>query len=327
MSHRPALRASLSADLGELSPDPSIEASIRDVLTGYMTSKLPARRFAVVRPFALEVVLATDPPTEASAKARMRDASALASWCLDVGIPLEIEKVFDESTVERYIAQELRAATPAQQRTYASNLRKIARIVAPRLQRPRPVPSPRPSSKRPYSELEVDQLIRLAEAQPTEQWRRRLLALLFLGFGAGLRNGEYQNVAGDRDVVSRGGTTLLTVVTTGRTVPMLEPFGSRLHEIALDCPEAYLLGGDEESDRRNVVGRLIYAVRGGADLPRIQVGRLRATWLSHHIRELGIDALVAAAGVTDTHSIFDLVKYLPPPDLGRLIHYLEGPFP
>jgi hypothetical protein len=53
---------------------------------------------------------------------------------------------------------------------------------------------------------------------------------------------------------------------------------------------------------------------GGVDLGRLDVGRLRATWLATHLERLGLRALFAAAGITCSQRLGDLARQLPAPD-------------
>ncbi len=57
---------------------------------------------------------------------------------------------------------------------------------------------------------------------------------------------------------------------------------------------------------------VLLAAFGG--LARLDVGRLRATWLAEHLGRLGLTALLAAAGVRCSQRLGDLAAILPTPD-------------
>ena len=65
--------------------------------------------------------------------------------------------------------------------------------------------------------------------------------------------------------------------------------------------------------RRNVISTLLGQLTGGDDLGRLDVGRLRSTWLAEHLRRLGLAALFQAAGVVCSQRLGDLAARLPPP--------------
>lgn len=290
----------------------------------YVSSRLPADVFAAVRPFATAAAHALELDSVTKAKNAVRDITRLAAWCLEVGIPLERGRVFDPDTVERFVEDGLADASEAVRRTYRPNLRRYARILEPRMQPPVPERLPRPRSPDPYSDAEVHGLLRLADNQYTALRRRRTTALLCLGLGAGLQSGEYQHVRSD-DVACQGGNVLVDVRGRyRRTVPLLEPFGHRLFVVSIRTPDEFLLGGDPCGDRRNAVWNVTSGIAGAGDLPRIEVGRMRAWWLSYHLRHLGLDALLAGAGLTGSQAIFDLVARLPRASDDAIVARLSG---
>lgn len=297
-------------------------SSILEAVDEYVSRSLSAEQFAHVRDFAREVVLSIDHANTKSAANAMRDVSWLAAWCDSVAIPLEVQFVFDPDTITRYIDDGCRDLTDTARRTYRGNLRRIAREVAPWIH-PRPDNKyPRWTLKRPYTDAEVDGFLRLMTNQPKEDLRRRLEALLSLGLGAGLKPGEYQHVR-PADLTFDYGVLCVGVGSPRRVIPVREPFDARLEVLARSCPDTYLLGDRGGSDRRNAVNNIIRRIQGGGNLPPLTIGALRATWLAAYFKSLGVDALMAAAGVTETHGFTDLARNLPTPDLARIASVLR----
>jgi integrase len=299
-------------------------ASIRQAVDAYVSRTIDPELFARVRPFALRVISPLEFASVHSAKNSMKEIVALCAWCVEVGIPLETRRVFDPDTIERFIEDGLSDASDAQRRKYRPDLRRLARRIEPKLQPAEPERQKRFVAKPPYSPTEVRGLLQLAEYQQTATRRNRLLALLYLGLGAGLQPGEYQHVHDD-DVVTRSGIVHVTVGgRNARSVPVLEPYGRQLMRLSIRNAGEYLLGGIEDSDRRNSVERALRDLKGGAHLPQIELGRLRNTWLRHHISSTGLDVLLTAAGVVDSKSIFDLVRGLPRASDQRITQLLKG---
>lgn len=294
------------------------------VVDAYVSRRVSRDVHAEIKPFVAQAVLAANPTTTASAKNLLRDVTGLAAWCLKVGLALENRVVFDPDTVERYIEERRRDASDAAVRAYRPNLRRVARAVAPELQPPRIPRDPRANSKAPYSPAEVGEYLRLAANQPSPLHRRRLLALLYLGLGAGLQPGEYQHVRPEHVAQTRSDVVVHVVGRHARVVPILAPYGEKLLGLVEQTNETFLLGGDPDGDRRNTVSRLLHNVRGGSRLPTLETGRLRATWLTHHIRSIGLDALLVATGIERSHTIFDLVAFLQEPSEARVSQVLRG---
>jgi len=71
-------------------------------------------------------------------------------------------------------------------------------------------------------------------------------------------------------------------------------------------------------EERNVTSNLIATLDVGR-LDRLEIPRLRATWLAEHIRRLGLDALVTAAGLTSSSRLVELAVTLGAPDIAQLV--------
>ena len=65
------------------------------------------------------------------------------------------------------------------------------------------------------------------------------------------------------------------------------------------------------------------SLAGGADHPRLEIARLRATWLSEVAEAIGLRAFMEAAGITCSQRIGDLVARRAPPDEGRAVALLS----
>jgi hypothetical protein len=68
--------------------------------------------------------------------------------------------------------------------------------------------------------------------------------------------------------------------------------------------------GGFSAQRRNVTADLKASVAGGADLPALDTGRLRATWLVEAAGAIGLRAFMDAAGITCSQRLGDLVATL-----------------
>ena len=125
------------------------------------------------------------------------------------------------------------------------------------------------------------------------------------------------------DVARRSGGVVVEVRAgrRPRTVPVLAPYRARLLDAVTWAGGRFLIGGTSPS-RRNVTPPLTSALSDGADLPRLEIARLRATWLTEVAETIGLRAFMDAAGITCSQRLGDLVACLPQPDEARAVALL-----
>jgi integrase len=288
------------------------------VIAGYAPRSLSPPAAA----FARAVVAHAQPGTRARAKALLFAAGRLAGFGERVGLELSAGVLLHPSVIERFIVQGTGTVSPATRRTLRTNLRALARAVEPYPQ-PAPVPLPRERAKAAYSEAEIAGYLALARAQSTVSRRMRATALVCLGAGAGLIGSELRHLRGE-DVLWRSGG-LLVVVGGGRarSVPVLARFHEPLRAAAAFAADGYLLGGSAPQ-RRNLSDALTVVLCTDAGLPRLEAGRLRATWLVACAELIGLPAFMHAAGITCSQRLGDLVSQLTAVEEQEAVRLLGG---
>jgi hypothetical protein len=106
-----------------------------------------------------------------------------------------------------------------------------------------------------------------------------------------------------------------------RTVPVLARYHARLLAAAQSAGTELICGGADPG-RQNLTNPLITALDGGTGLPRLDTSRLRATWLAGCAELLGLATFMAAAGISCSQRLGDLVTRLEPAgetDAARLL--------
>ena len=93
--------------------------------------------------------------------------------------------------------------------------------------------------------------------------------------------------------------------------PVLSRYHDRLLAAARFAGTAPVCGGAEHG-RRNLTGRLTASLDGGGGLPKLDTSRLRATWLADCGQLLGLATFMAAAGISCSQRLGDLVSGLQP---------------
>ena len=255
-------------------------------------------------------------------KSLLWSCAKLASFAESVGLELTEEMVFTESVIERFVAVGCGEFSPATRRTLRTNLRFVAACLE-RCGGPLPASLPRERSKTPYSDSEIDGYLAMCDTQPTVARQSRASGLICLGAGAGLVGVDLRGVRG-QDVTSRHGGVVVEVSgPRRRSVPLLARFAERALAAASFSSEDFIVGG-VDLKRRNVTSRLIASMSGGGDLPRLEIPRLRATWLETVATLIGLPTFMAAAGVSCSQRLGDVVSRIAPLDEKDAVCLLGG---
>jgi integrase len=271
--------------------------------------------------FARAAVTGAEPGGRERAKNLLWAAARLAGWAIPLGLDAVPEVLLHPSVTERFT----RAApglSAVARRTLRTNLRFIGRRVVPQFY-PADVPLPRERAKAPYRPAEIAGYLALAAGQPTAARRMRAAGLVCLGAGAGLIRGDLRDVRG-ADVARRcGGVVVAVRGQRPRTVPVLARYHQPLLTAAAFAGEGLITGG-EDAGRRNLTTPLVSSLAGGTGLPRLDTSRLRATWLRDCARLLGLATFMAAAGISCSQRLGDLIAGLPPGDEAAAVALLGG---
>ena len=271
--------------------------------------------------FARAVVMAAAPPSKARANALLWAAARLAGFAVPLGLEAVPEVLLHPSVIERFAAHGP-GLSPAGRRTVRTNLRFVARAVVPALA-PADVPLPRERAKAPYSPAQIAGFLALADAQPTVARRMRAAALVCLGAGAGLAGADLRAARGT-DVTCRSGGVIVEVHgARPRTVPVLARYHQRLLAAAAFAGTGLVIGGTNPA-RMNVTTPLTGALSGGTGLPRLQISRLRSTWLAQTAAMLGLATFMHAAGITCSQRLGDIIAALEPGDEPDAVALLGG---
>ena len=293
-------------------------ARAAELIAGYWPPSLPE---AAAR-FARLTVTTCAPRDPERAKALLFACGKLGAFASAAGLELVPEVCLHPSVIERFIVTAGRELSAPTRRTLRTNLRYAARRAGPQLG-PAPVPLPRERAKSPYSDAEIAAYLALADAQPTLARRMRAAALICLGAGAGLTGADLRGVRG-RDIACRSGGVLIEVSGRApRVVPVLSRYQDLLLASAAFAGTAMVTGG-RDPGRRNVTTPLICSLAGGIDLPRLDTGRLRATWLRDCAEHLGLATFMHAAGITCSQRLGDLIATLDPAGEAQAVELLGG---
>lgn len=258
--------------------------------------------------FARQTVRAISPSSVARAKSLLWACMRLGRFGLSVGLETTPAVLLHPSTIERFVLLGAHDVSPAARRTLRTNLRFVA---AHHDGRPAPARLPRERAKAPYTDAEMAGYLAVADAQLSFERRMRAQGLICLGAGAGLMGADLRRVRG-RDVISRSGGLIVEVRgPRARAVPVLETYQDRLVASAAHAGDTWVIGGSDP-DRHNVTTPLIASLSGTGGLPRLETQRLRSTWLAAMAQRIGLATFMAAAGITCSQRLGDIIATLTP---------------
>jgi hypothetical protein len=289
-------------------------------VAGYIAGWGPPSVTPAGAAFAREAVARARPAGRERAKNLLWAAGRLADWAIGLGLEPVPETLLHPSAIERFAAH-APGLTGVTRRTLRTNLRFIARRAVPGLHPP-DAALPRERAKAPYSQAEIAGYLGLAAAQPTAGRRARAAALICLGAGAGLTGADLRGALGT-DVARRSGGVVVDVRggPRQRAVPVLARYHEPLLEAAAWARARPMCGGRDPA-RRNVTAPLIASLAGGTGLPRLEVPRLRVTWLAECAELIGLPAFLAAAGITCSQRLGDITAGLDPGTEGDAVALL-----
>ena len=257
--------------------------------------------------FARAVVGQMEVNERQRAKALLYAVGQLGRFCQSVGLALEASLLGNDAVLERFVAGGCGAFADGTVRTLRANLRFVATAVS--APRPKPASIARQHAKPGYTDHELAAYLALADTQPTLARRARASGLIALGAGAGLLGVDLRTVRGT-DVVQRSGGVLVEVKgPRARVVPVHGSLAPRALVAARHAAGDFVIGG-KEPNRRNVTTPLIASLCGGADLPRLELSRLRATWLALVASRIGLATFLYAAGITCSQHLGDVTEGL-----------------
>ena len=279
--------------------------AVAHAISGWRSDALGERGQALAR----ELVAAAAPESAARARAFLFAAAKLAAFGESVGLELSARGAA-APVGDRAVHRSGRGRALASHPPHAQDKPAGARPRARALSAACAGAAAAGASKSPYGDSEIAGFLAVAAAQRTVARRMRATALICLGAGAGMVGSELRYLRGE-DVVQRSGGLLVVLGgRRARTVPVLARFHQPLGQAAAFASSGYLLGG-AAADRRNLSDALCRALSADRSLPRLEAGRLRATWLVACAERIGLGAFMQAAGIRCSQRLGDLATQLP----------------
>lgn len=294
---------------------PARQNDIAAVIDGYVPGGVDAAVWHTVGDEVRRWVRAANPGHRRRALQLLYASAHLAAWCSARRVPAVAASALRDTSIEQFCAwaerQDRFSATTRS--TIRARLRHVAAANAVPGNRPAPPALPRGRIRPPYTAAQIRSYLQLARTQRDPDRRRRLTGLVTAGAGAGCAPEDFRNLRGGD--ITREGSTVWVRVTGNRPrrVPVIAALADPLMWAAQRSGDRLLVGGIKPN-RRSVTTTLLHRIDGGLDLPALEPGRLRSTWLAYHlVAGVRLDVVMAAAGLSTPTTIVDLVALLPAP--------------
>jgi hypothetical protein len=269
----------------------------------------PREHREAVRVAVVEVCgRATHITGRASFVKRMSDVSALATWAATNGRSTQWRDLMDHRVIHDYGRESHDGVTEQSLIGRVGRLRALASKVHPSPAAPPAIPAgARTRLKPPYTSREDAALLRMARGQARPERTRKLLLLIGLARGAGASSADLRIVE-VTDIVDHGRHGIDVALGTGdsrRVVPVRRTYEAVVREGLKDATQTGLLFGQGGKNAINeVVGS---AVVLSSDVPRLEVGRLRTTWIAELMHlPIPLSTLMTAAGLQGARTFADI---------------------
>ena len=272
--------------------------------------------------FARAVVIRAAPGGRDRAKNLLWAAGKLAGYGIGLGLEPVPEVLLHPSVIERFTAH-APGLTGVTRRTLRTNLRFIARAVAPAL-----APGGRAAAPRAgQGPLQPGADRRLPGAGGRAAHRRAADAGSRAGLPRGRRRADPRRPA--RRARHRHHPPVGRGHRRGRAAPRPRavPVLARYHEpllAAAGFAGEHLVTGGTSPQRHNITNPLTCSLAGGSGLPRLEGSRLRATWLAEVAELLGLATFMHAAGITCSQRLGDIIATLQPGSDADAVALLGG---
>lgn len=303
---------------------PATAEEIARAIRTYEPSEVPEHTWTLIRPLVREVTTKAAPTTFSGAYSVLRACTLFLVWCVEQGEPLDIEALFNEATVEHFVATGMSDLQSHSRNSYRAALRRAGRAAtryAP--WSPAPVALGRSSLRPPYQPREVEWLWEIALHQPSMGRRRAARALMALGYGAGLSLAEIVTLPGRQIQVTESGVQVEVTGARPRIVPALPEAHAALLDMRRDHPDSSVLADVRPSRTAgaNVISNLVVPEAA----PRFDSVRLRTTWMvTLLIRGARLSEVTSLAGITSTKNFQDIIDFVPRRSLEEIAAVLAG---
>jgi hypothetical protein len=224
---------------------------------------------------------------------------------------LEIRDLFIPDQIRFLVDVTHNSLTYGARKQLRFRLIRAGRLLNPGAWPVNPEPIPRTDVKDPYTAAE-EQAFRTAAEFMSPATRLSSIAIVALGFGAGLDGRWTKFVRGTHIVTEPDGLWVRLVADGDRLVPVRDRYVDDLTDIAEQTGDGLVLGGERVHRNRASWTTDRIVVDG---IGKLNSARMRSTWFVA-LMNAGVDvrAIQEYAGFTTLRTLQEVLRFVDPPD-------------
>lgn len=299
----------MEAIQAELASPAVLSEEAERLIDGYTSPTLPAVHAQAVKAFMRVVIAASSLTGAESIRKYLTHLKEIALHAIEMGLPLTIESVMTATVIDDCIRNSSAGDHLLAER--GRRLMWLAIQVNPGPATPsRLSPIGHRAIKPPYLPKEMAVIRRVALEQPTEAKRRNLCIVVGLGAGCGADSADVRYLRNEHLAETEEGILVAFQKPRPRQVVCRAAYEPLLRAVLGGRPGELLYGVKE--DRRNLGAR---AIEGAAlhGCPRLEVSRLRVTWLADLMTDpIPVAVILKAAGLRTGRTLAELLPHLDP---------------
>ena len=292
---------------------PPIPDSVRDFIDNYEPIGIEAGCWERVAAIVRDEVKRAGFQSVAAVARHCTTFGLYMAWRDAQGLSLNVNDAMKLEGIDQFYLRGLTKYGDRTKNDYRSRLRTLASRVAPDVGAQ--VPSLGYNAVRQgYSSVEEAMIRRVSLGQPRRETRRRLCAVVGLSGGGGLDAQDLRWLLFDHIEVRDDGIHVDVHGPKARRVVI-----RRIYEPLVLAGIEGLSAGDAvvklDRDKSNPAARVIADAQLFDDVPKIDVRRLRTTWITWLVTQrIPFDVILSASGLTSARTIVDMIATLPSTD-------------
>lgn len=290
--------------------DPEVVEPVRNFVDAYVPIGVDGDTWEKVADAVGDGVKRAGFKTVAAVKRHCTTLTLYLVWRENEGLSLALPDAMKPESIDQFYLRGLSQCGERTRNDYRSRLRTLATRVTPTVASQ--VPSLGYNAVRAgYITVEEAMIRRVTLGQPRPETRRRLCAIVGLGAGGGIDSQDLRYVLFEHVAVSETG--MISVDVHGpkaRTVVIRREYESlvlaALEGLKPGDPVVKVDGG-----KSNPVARIVSDATLFDDVPKIDMRRLRTTWITWLLTQrIPLDVIMAASGLTSARIIVDMISAL-----------------
>lgn len=245
-------------------------------------------------------------------KRRCSEVCAYLAWRHETGYPTSTDTAMTFPAIDEYFVDGY-AGTKGSRNSVRSRIRKLAEQANPAI---RAIPEPvftHNAVKPPYSPEEETRICRAVLRYREGPLRPKLCLIVGLSCGAGLDSSDFRLLGYEHITdMDEEGIRVDVPGSKARTVWIRAAYEHLVRAGLGDGSQnrGRVIGG--RSTDRNSVASVLDNAKFYGNVPHIEVGRMRSTWLVWAMhRNLPLPVILKAAGLKGARSLTELIDYVP----------------